>query len=91
MERGIATGVLTVVDEIGKMELLSNAFQRALIEALRHHRLVFGTIMLAAHPFADELKAQPDTVLLELTESNRGDVRGMAEAQLLAALGRFSV
>ena len=91
IERGIEAGVLIVVDEIGKMELLSNVFQRALIEALRRHSLLFGTIMQASHPFADELKAQPDTVLLELTESNREDVRGLAEAQLLAALGRFSV
>ena len=91
LEAAIESDALVVVDEIGKMELLSARFQRALVECYRRHRLLFGTIMQAAHPFADELKGQPDTLLFELTESSRDEVRGLVEAQLLAALGRLSV
>ena len=91
IETGLRAGHLVVVDEIGKMELLSTAFQRAMVEAFRRHRLLFGTIMEARHPFADELKAQPDTILHHLTEANRDEIRGLAQAQLLAALGRLSV
>jgi nucleoside-triphosphatase len=91
IERAIEVGQLVVIDEIGKMELLSTAFQRAVIEVLRRQRPLLATIMLAPHPFADELKAQPDTTLFELTETNRDDVRGLVEAHLRAALGRFSV
>jgi nucleoside-triphosphatase len=91
IERAIEAGQLVVIDEIGKMELLSAAFQRAVIEVFRRHRPLLATIMLAAHPFADELKAQPDTTLFELTEGNRDDVRGLVEAHLRAALGQFSV
>lgn len=91
IEAAVERGVLIVVDEIGKMELLSLRFQRALIECFRHHRLLFGTIMQTSHPFANELKAQPDTLLIELAESNRDEVRALAQAQLLAALGRLSV
>jgi nucleoside-triphosphatase THEP1 len=91
IQRAVEAGQLVVIDEIGKMELFSTAFQRAVIEVLRRHRPLLATIMLAAHPFADELKAQPDTTLFELTEANRDDVRGLVETNLRAALGRFSV
>jgi hypothetical protein len=47
--------------------------------------------MQAAHPFADELKAQPDVFVHELNERNREQLRGLLEAQLLSTLGRFSV
>lgn len=87
----IEKGHVVVIDEIGKMELLSTAFQGAVIEAVRLHRVIFGSIMQAAHPFADELKAQPDVFVHELNERNREQLRGLLEAQLLSTLGRFSV
>ena len=91
IERAVEAGHLVVIDEIGKMELLSKAFQRAVIDVFRRYRLLFGAIMQAPHPFADELKAQPDVFVFELTEQNREDIRANVEIQLLAALGRLSV
>lgn len=91
IEAGIASDALVVIDEIGAMELLSSAFQRVVIEAVRRSRLVLGTVMQRPHPFADELKAQHDTLLFELTAANRDDVRGLVEAQLRASTGQFSV
>jgi nucleoside-triphosphatase len=91
MDAAVVASHLVVIDEIGKMELFSQRFQRAVIEALRRHRLIFGTVMLSSHPFSDELKAQPDTLLFELTPGTRDDVRGALEANLRAALGRLSV
>ena len=91
IEAAVASGAIVVIDEIGKMELLSNAFQRAVISAIHRHRLIVGAIMQAPHPFADELKQQPDTVLFELTEANRDEVRAGLEMQLRAALGQLSV
>jgi nucleoside-triphosphatase len=91
IEAAVEAGRLVVIDEIGRMELLSAAFQRAVIEAVRRHRLIFGTIMQTAHPFADELKAQQDTLLFELTDQNRDELYSTVEAQLLASLGRLSV
>jgi nucleoside-triphosphatase len=90
VEAAVAAGHLVVIDEIGKMELLSPKFQRAVIEAVRRHRVLFGTIMQASHPFADELKAQPDVILHELRDDNRDRLRALIEAQLLGALGRFT-
>ncbi len=91
IERAVAAGGLVVIDEVGKMELLSTGFQRAVVEVLRRHRPLLGTIMRAPHPFADEVKAQPDVFVLELTEANREETRSLAEAQLRAALGRLTV
>ena len=91
VEAAVADGHLVVIDEIGKMELLSVAFQRAVVEVFRCHRPLLATIMRTPHPFADELKAQPDVFLFELTEANRDEVRALVEAQLRAMLGHFSV
>ena len=87
----VEAGALVVIDEIGRMELLSTTFQRAVVEAIRRSSLILGTIMLGAHPFADELKAQRDSFVYEITESNRDEVRGQVEAQLRAATGQFTV
>ncbi|NIR00928.1 MAG: AAA family ATPase, partial [Gemmatimonadales bacterium] len=46
---------LLVVDEIGKMELLSPRFRDAVVRALDAGRPVLASIMLWSHPFADAL------------------------------------
>jgi nucleoside-triphosphatase len=91
VEAAIAADHLVVVDEIGKMELLSVRFQRALVEALRSHCRLFGSVMVARHPLVDELRAQPDTLVFNLTPANREDLLGLVHAQLLAASGKLSV
>jgi nucleoside-triphosphatase len=48
VEAAIAAGRLVVIDEIGKFELASVAFQRVVLEALRHHRVLFATILRGA-------------------------------------------
>ncbi len=91
VEAAVERRALVVIDEIGGMELLSTAFQRAVVEAIRRSSLVLGTIMLGSHPFADELKAQRDSLVYEITGNNRDEVRSQVEAQLRAATGQFSV
>lgn len=87
----IESGRLVVIDEIGKMELLSAAFQRAVIEAFRRNRCVLGTITQRPHPFADELKAQPDVSLLAMTREDREEVYHMALMLTRACLSGLSV
>lgn len=62
---------LVVVDEIGKMELLSPAFRDAVEEALRSPAVVVGTILASSHPWADRLKGRPDVCLVEVALANR--------------------
>jgi len=69
LRKAIEEKRLVVVDEIGKMELFSTAFQEAVAQALERGR-VLGSIMLAPHPVADRIKALPQVQVLLLTRSN---------------------
>jgi nucleoside-triphosphatase len=65
---------LIVVDEIGKMELLSPRFREAVTQAMNSGKKVLGTIMLSPHPFADEIKLRPEVETLSVTRDNRAEV-----------------
>jgi nucleoside-triphosphatase len=65
---------LVVIDEIGKMELLSPQFKEAVTQALDSGKRVLGTIMLNPHPFADEIKRHPEIEVLLVTRDNRPQV-----------------
>jgi nucleoside-triphosphatase len=63
-----------VIDEIGKMELLSPQFQAVVEKALDADNPVLGTITLARHPFAQKVKARDDVTIIEVTKENRDEV-----------------
>ncbi|MBM4466227.1 MAG: NTPase [Chloroflexi bacterium] len=63
-----------VIDEIGKMELFSQAFKDAVWEAIHSDKPVLGTITLASHPWADHVKALPQVTVVVVTEANRDRV-----------------
>jgi nucleoside-triphosphatase len=63
-----------VIDEIGKMELFSQSFKDAVIEALQSEKKVLGTIMLASNPWADKIKERPEVEIIIVTRFNRSDV-----------------
>jgi nucleoside-triphosphatase len=65
---------LIVIDEIGKMELLSPRFKEAVMQAINSGKKVLGTIMLNPHPFADEIKRHPEVEMLLVTRDNRTEV-----------------
>jgi len=65
---------VVVIDEIGKMELFSEAFRRLVLEALESGKKVLGTIMIKPHPWADEIKRRPDVEVVWLTRENRQQV-----------------
>lgn len=65
---------LIVIDEIGKMELLSPRFKETVTQAINSGKKVLGTIMLNPHPFADEVKRHPEVEVLSLTRDNRPEV-----------------
>jgi len=90
IERAIAEARLIVIDEIGKMELLSNRFRQAVLAALECGKPVLVTIMLAAHPWADALKRRPEVSLLILTEANRPQVAADLLGQMRALLGEHA-
>ncbi len=75
IERGIAAAgegrVVLVIDEIGKMELCSPAFRRAVLAAFDSGAHVLATIMAGSHPTADAIKSRADVELLTVTQDNR--------------------
>jgi len=70
----IAARKLVVVDEIGKMEMLSQPFRQLIRIALDSKSLsprILGTILSRPHPFADEIRRRPDVRIVEVTKENR--------------------
>jgi nucleoside-triphosphatase len=79
IERAAKEGELVVIDEIGKMELLSARFRETVLKIVNSGQRLLGTIMLNPNPYADAIKSQPQVKLLTLTRSNQPQV--MAELQ----------
>ena len=74
LRQALKDGDLVVIDEIGKMELLSPQFREAVLQAINSGKKVIGTIMLSPNPFADDIKRHPDVKLLLVTRANHGQI-----------------
>jgi nucleoside-triphosphatase THEP1 len=57
-------------------EAASDAFRAAVEETLAGEGRVLGTILRAAHPWADRIKAHPGVTLIEVTVANRATLPG---------------
>lgn len=76
---------LVVVDEIARMEMYSNRFRRAVIEALDSAKALLGTIQKRSDPFLDGIRSRPDTLIIPIERRNRG----AAENGVLSELTRI--
>jgi nucleoside-triphosphatase len=74
LRRALRESDLIVIDEIGKMELLSPRFKEAVMQAINSGKRVLGTIMLSSHPFGDEIKRHPQVEVLLVTRGNHPEV-----------------
>jgi nucleoside-triphosphatase len=86
LRRAAERSALVVMDEIGRMELCSDAFMEAVVRALDSGRPVLGTIQDRRNPFLDSVRARPDTEVVRLTESNRDAVADEVLARIRALL-----
>lgn len=77
---------LVVIDEIGKMELLSRDFRDAVQRIIRSGKRTLGTIMCYADAFTNDIKCQPQVNLVTLTRNNYNrtlkDVEEWLEAEI---------
>ncbi len=71
LRRAAMEADLVVVDEIGKMELFSEAFRRAVADAIEGDKPVLGTVMASPEPWVDALKGRSQVTVLEVTRENR--------------------
>ena len=60
-----------IIDEIGKMELLSENFQQTLIDVLNSQKPVIGSIMQGKSKVTDEIKSREDVVVFRVNEDTR--------------------
>jgi nucleoside-triphosphatase len=65
---------LVVIDEIGKMELLSLQFREAVLQAINSGKKVIGTIMLGPNSFTDDIKRRHEVELLLVARANHGQI-----------------
>ena len=65
LENGLELGATLVIDEIGKMELLSDAFRELVGRAMEADRLI-ATVPAHAEPFTDAIKRRADVRRVEL-------------------------
>ncbi len=63
---------IIIIDEIGPMELFSQAFREAVIKAMESGKPVLGTIHFKAHdPLINLIKKRDDAEIIEVTSENR--------------------
>jgi nucleoside-triphosphatase THEP1 len=70
--QAVAEADYVVVDEIGKMELFSETFRIAVLDAVASPKIVLGTVMSKAHPWVDGLKKMSEVQVVVVTLANRG-------------------
>jgi len=86
--RAVEEADIIVIDEIGPMELFSEAFIEAVTEALSSEKPVLGTVHYRARdPLVVAIKKRKDAKIIEVTRENRGRlskliVQEIAEAQM---------
>lgn len=87
LQDAIENSKVIIVDEIGKMELLSNQFRDVIEKALNSNKILVGTIMQKnTDPLVSKIKERKDTKIIELTSANAKEVEKELECYLLPYL-----
>jgi nucleoside-triphosphatase len=71
VRKAVRARELTVIDEIGPMEIRSAIFRDVVNEALNSRAPLLGTITARPFPFTDVIKKRRDVTLIEVREDNR--------------------
>jgi len=74
IERALRSDGVVVIDEIGRMEIYSEAFRKAVLKALSSRNRVLATIREGGEPFCDGIKGWEDVMLVQVSEGNRDDL-----------------
>lgn len=75
LERALQEKEIIVIDEIGKMELLSQAFQEMVVRVLdQDERHVLGVMHQGRDPFTATVKRRGDVEVIAVSHANRDDL-----------------
>jgi nucleoside-triphosphatase len=75
IRRGMEHAFVLFLDELGRMELRSSAFEAAVQQAFDHGPVIIATAGLAPLPFVMALKCRKDVEIVPLTQANREAVK----------------
>lgn len=76
-----------IVDEIGPMELFSQAFKNAILQAADSTKPLLGTIHFRVeNPVVNAIKARSDVEILEVTNENRQSMHNLIITKMLDIL-----
>jgi nucleoside-triphosphatase len=73
---------VAIIDELGKMELASDAFREAVAALLDRPVPVVATVQSASHAFTDALKRRRDVETMRVTTANRDELPELLAARL---------
>jgi nucleoside-triphosphatase len=79
---------LYVIDEIGKMELLSRPFRGRIIELLAQPTNLLATIAKRGKGFIDQIKRRTDVEIIEVTRMNRDELPEELARKIKIELGK---
>ncbi|MFW9903444.1 MAG: NTPase [Candidatus Thorarchaeota archaeon] len=65
---------LLIIDELGKMELFSSKFQKAVNFAFNNQSRILATLPYYKHPFLASIRKRQDIKIFELTHLNQGSI-----------------
>jgi len=74
LEGAVARGKVVLIDEIGKMEMESEAVRHGILRVLDGPTHVVATLGIARHPFMDAVRARRGVELIEITRENRDGI-----------------
>jgi nucleoside-triphosphatase len=80
--REVAPDAVVVIDELGKMELASEAFCGVVLELFERPVTTIATVQIARHPFTDELKQRPAVERIRVTQGNRDELPALLAARV---------
>jgi len=76
---------VVLLDEVGRMELVSRAFREVVTRALDSPKPLLATIKAGSDPFTRAVRRRNDVDVVEVTQDNRDDLVDAVRARVVAA------
>jgi nucleoside-triphosphatase len=89
LDPGRTPADLYVIDEIGRMELLSARFRSKIIDLLAYPTHLLATIAKKGKGFVEQIKLRNDVELIEVTRNNRDELPEAIEWKIKTELGKL--
>ena len=72
--RAASDSDLVIIDEIGRMELLSEGFRQSVLKIMESGKTILGTVMLRSHPWVNRLKERKEVKTITVTRAGYSEV-----------------